>query len=81
VKKIGTCRAKLDAALERTAVAAVPGMMNDTHIGQLLDEAVADLARAIFVAIVHHNDLKIWSQLRYGPIRLLNDSADICPLG
>src|SRR5206468_6351498 len=52
----------------RGTVAAVPRMMNDTHVGQLLNEPVADLARAIFAAVVHHNDLKNWSNFRYSPI-------------
>src|SRR5215469_15437299 len=53
-------------------------MMNDMHIRQLLDQPVADLARTIFAAVVHHNDFKSWSQRRYGPIRVLHDSPDIC---
>jgi len=39
-------------------------MMNDTHVRQLLSEPVADLARATFAAVVHHNDLKNWSDFR-----------------
>ena len=49
---------QVNAALESSPIAAVPRMMNDTHVGQLLDEPVADLARAVFTTVVHHDDLK-----------------------
>jgi hypothetical protein len=49
---------QVNAALEGGPIATVPGMMNDTHIGQLLHETVADLARAILTTVVHHDDLK-----------------------
>ena len=68
----------LDTTLERGPVATVPGMMNNPHVGELLDQLVADVPGAIFAAVVHHNDFKNWSQRRYGPIRLLNHMPDIC---
>ncbi len=64
---------QLDAALERGTVTAVLRMMNDTHVGQLLDEPVADLARAIFAAVVHHNDLKSWSI--FGTVRYASSTT------
>jgi len=68
----------LDAALERGPVAPVSRMMNNTHLGELYGQMVADVPRAIFTAVVHHNDLKNWSKFRYDPTRVLNDSPDIC---
>jgi len=53
-------------------------MMNNTHLGELLGQPVADFAGAIFASIVYHNDLKNLSKFRYVPIRILNDSPDIC---
>jgi len=68
---------RLDAALECGAVALISGMMNNTHLGQLLHEPVANVSGAIFAAVVHHNDLKNWSKFPYIPVCVLNDSPDI----
>jgi hypothetical protein len=68
----------LDAGFERGTVTPVPRMMNNTHVGKLRCQVIANLSRAIFTAVVHHNDLKNWSKLWYDPTRVLNDSPDIC---
>src|SRR6266513_3488006 len=53
-------------------------MMNNKHVGKLQGQVIANLSRAIFAAVVHHNDLKNWSKFWYDLTRVLNDSPDIC---
>src|SRR5205807_7952047 len=68
----------LDAALERGPVAPVSRMMNNTHLGELHGQLVADVPRAIFTAGVHHNDLNDCRNFSYDPTRVLSNSPDIC---
>src|SRR5438046_9276093 len=68
----------LDAAFERGTVASVRRMMNNTYVGKLQGQIIANLTCSVFATVVHHNDLKNWSKFRYDPTHVLNDAQDIC---